>query len=1803
MSQNKIDYPEQIYKAIDIITNKRLEALQYDITIEATIINDEQSEKGVYTVSNGNANFIAYSKDSEYKKNDVVMVTIPQGNYNNQKIIIGKKINEKKEESPIEFKRPFSNLINITNNILSNSNQKKEYSFIANGEKYCWDITASDILQSSYSQKDYISMELYENGYIGYTRVGVKADFLTTLKEYQVVSGNYGLEFILTFSNNIDPLSGENIIRTFSLDSSNFFGNIYNLDIYQNQELVFDISDMEKYTLKQIQICPYQRKNFKNINNKDIPSNIPFDNIFIKNIYICLGTSIADFNKDSVKITTKNSFLYSNNNEKNITYTQEDLKMFQDLRTDFSNHWREEGLKHTRKQYINWLQKYSHIKKISEFIEHLTTETEDTGDFTFFQRKILYESNVKILNLQWIHKNEDSNIIKAIQEDEIPIKCHVWWYIYDRESSDLYAGAGWKRFYGCKTIMNPKTGDYLLKKEEINNEELNFRYPEDVTDHLEDIYFFPNGNEQTQQLKVIIVKEKNNINEKNAFTDNSEVYFYDKVAESPIFIFENENIVANKTTKIEVSALSIRYEDKQKGMYSLYDEAGNISKNEDNQLRILSAVFDPTEEDVYEKPLLNQPYSSIKWIFPASNTMIVPIKNILPSEIDTLDISTIQALEKPKINENTPPLIDGKYYIIKDKDDNDKIIIRYNNEEDTFEFLAEEIDSNEAPLVKVGYYIKNTIDYASKDNTVLLEILKEGSAYNTSVSMQFGRQGTSGSDYTLEVEWEKNLQPIFDISARSLSGQVILKDKDANIIDPGGGTYNYKWYKVFSNGKTFDFKKEEKDIYYPVVAIPNANGEKATGVDWMWRKWDSFLDGASGLHYYHWDGKTNRYPRYWLWKDEVDTSQLATYDFINKKFIKISTANINSKYTIVYGKLKEEEQKDIIEFRPIDNIKLTPYKDGNYYRCGVFEINEKGESTYYYYNPKYDSQYTNVNGDKKRKPFIKYDDIYLIDPSPTHQENQTYYYPVYSNEKNYDYVNKNILKIQDNGEGNFTITDDKDNNRIPSMDDLYILEISLDNFLEYPLIARFPISFRNNHDTEHGDYIVNTVEGPTEVRYSTNGETDFKKNPYQISINIYDKKNNIYRTIKQGYGVDYDISKNKIPFGHWELIYDDDFNNIDTNFLPSLVESNEMNIEEYYEKLNRSLVINRAYGNDTNKQIEFLLLLKYVELLSSDIDNHFSDEYYTYQHRSYLTSEEKIEQLKRIKNYYDACLYFLKNEKFYNEKVFQSVVKTIYDYNGDSEPTGLSQYNLSDLFNYYTNLKNESISVANEIDTIKMELSKLKKSYFRDLELMIDKYNVLKNKDLYFVKPYLLPSKVYFKDTPICGIKFVINSNIGFNSQGKIINSNVADTDAVIKSNSIIWSSSIYFFQDNYPSKTLNQWNGKEIVTNKEIGIIQANGFSAGKKEPDNTFTGVVLGDWSKDIADSFITKQTGIFGFNHGAISYALKDDGTAFFGKDGNGRIYFDGTSAQIYSSQWIQPIEIVEDNIETKTYRQNQQGMMLDIDDGILKIKSQKKIRNNSNNLINSSIDLTISGTQNDDNPNFLLDVSYETDDIIYKKNGQDVVRVIEKTVRIYQNSGSILSDSNVFLRIGHNVKDIFSSNADYFSARTFNYYDDYININDHGGWIVSDNYKPAISSSSAGVLQTFPDANLSSTDFWGDTTILPFEGLVVDLTHGKIRLGNGSSIEGFQTGRWGTGTTDTTIYDNGEQRYFQISTGALAGQPLEGGLFTARTSDKDVFIEAIAQKFSDRIFRVFWDGTLVCRNIICDQTIECKTLKYI
>jgi hypothetical protein len=76
-----------------------------------------------------------------------------------------------------------------------------------------------------------------------------------------------------------------------------------------------------------------------------------------------------------------------------------------------------------------------------------------------------------------------------------------------------------------------------------------------------------------------------------------------------------------------------------------------------------------------------------------------------------------------------------------------------------------------------------------------------------------------------------------------------------------------------------------------------------------------------------------------------------------------------------------------------------------------------------------------------------------------------------------------------------------------------------------------------------------------------------------------------------------------------------------------------------------------------------------------------------------------------------------------------------------------------------------------------------------------------------------------------------------------------------------------------------------------------------------------MLGDWDKgakgDIEDS-IGALTGVYGLHHGEVSYAFMEDGTAFIGKSGDGRIYFDGDSSEIYSAG----------------YKNSNAGMMIDL-----------------------------------------------------------------------------------------------------------------------------------------------------------------------------------------------------------------------------------------------------------------------------------
>lgn len=116
-----------------------------------------------------------------------------------------------------------------------------------------------------------------------------------------------------------------------------------------------------------------------------------------------------------------------------------------------------------------------------------------------------------------------------------------------------------------------------------------------------------------------------------------------------------------------------------------------------------------------------------------------------------------------------------------------------------------------------------------------------------------------------------------------------------------------------------------------------------------------------------------------------------------------------------------------------------------------------------------------------------------------------------------------------------------------------------------------------------------------------------------------------------------------------------------------------------------------------------------------------------------------------------------------------------------------------------------------------------------------------------------------------------------------------------------------------YGNVDINGWDGQGIDMNEENGTIFATTVGAGYKRPStNAFTGVLMGaDRSQkrseipgygmaydQEANEHMPYMTGLFGYQDGVKSFALMENGTAFFGRaDRGGRIIIDGANATIY------------------------------------------------------------------------------------------------------------------------------------------------------------------------------------------------------------------------------------------------------------------------------------------------------------------
>lgn len=370
--ENK-NYGEIFCQATEILAQHLIEQISFDRTILCTIVDDSEKNIGKYRVSNTDMTFDAYTSDTNYKIHDNVYVSIPGGDWNEQKLIVSKKAND--SETMVEYINPYDRFINITNNIIPTNNLTA--GLVAN------DINKKQILLWNYNSKEDSTLKSGGEVYAGYTRLALSGSFQTLLKSFDVRFGDYGLNLVIKTA---AADSDKTAIKVCNLSCADMTGNPYNYQGFFPQAKIFDISNINQVI--EMELWFYQKAgSFKNAQGAAIPYENMSSNILVKDINVALGYDTQSFDKDTL-----------------ILYTQ-------DL-TDYDV--KEEDVKNHKKLEVRWIHKFDENGKIK------VVELNDGIDYnlTFYRHTLGEPSHSVWSGVDWAFLSS-----QTVAEGEVSYKC------------------------------------------------------------------------------------------------------------------------------------------------------------------------------------------------------------------------------------------------------------------------------------------------------------------------------------------------------------------------------------------------------------------------------------------------------------------------------------------------------------------------------------------------------------------------------------------------------------------------------------------------------------------------------------------------------------------------------------------------------------------------------------------------------------------------------------------------------------------------------------------------------------------------------------------------------------------------------------------------------------------------------------------------------------------------------------------------------------------------------------------------------------------------------------------------------------------------------------------------------------------------------------------------------------------------------------------------------------------------------------------------------------------------------------
>ena len=876
-SQTIAEAVENSLNAYNIISKKHLESVNYDTTVKAKIVDIKNRDLGEYKVNDGTSIFYAYSEKTDYYNGQTVWVTIPNGDYSQQKFIQGKYV-ENENSEPFTYVSPLDSFVDMTQNLIE-PGMVNETGLIANG----------DI-------EEIILWSIFGRELIGYDRLAIQAGFKSWLKSLNIQSGDYGLRLdIVSNMTGTSQTSNNRKLYQVLLNTNDFYGDVYNFETFYNQIKVVDISMIE--CIESMSLVFYQGKNFQDLtNNLILPGT--FSNIWVQEPYVSLGFDASRFTQDTVLLTTNDSKTYA-------PYLSERAK------ADFIASLNPSTYPVGSQQYIDIVDKV------------------ESGDSDTI-RMILNRLNRKNMTAHYIHINEDGKPDIYGPGDILPDGIILHWYqsVLHKDVNDKLAGPFWEEkipeadnlfkinnFYPNISLPNEKFKVIVENPsreekaiEVYNNNLFEKTYEENgiqqkIIDYKsrpdidETYYDWAIGGldaiEKTKQQAVASLSDKTQIREaeqaiydeylqvlaaeglspEQAAADDINIEYRKKLMnvrtnlnshvneytnlyneiigtlegaisyQSEILEFTNEEEVPNTVSLQLVDGLTLTVDDDYHGHYHIYNEQGEIiSKRESQKKRVITANW--KQLITGDRKLDN--IDSIEWLIPTTNTMIqYPEKGVEYTDYELVTFEDQIAFVSYPYNLYRKVIGSEEYRLYTDRDPSAYSQTYYKRTAtsytpDTYgnnyfsiqrsgqKFEEQELGKEEPASSGQVFRIKEFYNENLVNNTIKCIIHKDNLTYEAELTLTFGPTGTAGTDYTFQLEFAEKIPALTVGTSNLVVIPHLYNYENKDVIEEHLNTLEYGWYSPFvESASNYKIQINDSNKMRVILTISNQNNIEA----------------------------------------------------------------------------------------------------------------------------------------------------------------------------------------------------------------------------------------------------------------------------------------------------------------------------------------------------------------------------------------------------------------------------------------------------------------------------------------------------------------------------------------------------------------------------------------------------------------------------------------------------------------------------------------------------------------------------------------------------------------------------------------------------------------------------------------------------------------------------------------------------------------------------------------------------------------------------------------------------------------